>query len=136
MMEFADVVVLIFFLLNTGIFIIKIVNIMSYKFKGTESPLKYYSYQWSIVLFIVSLLAWLFMMVAYSAKAVETQFILTYGLPATPYFVYSVYLSLSNIYMILVGLFTFIEIILIGWSEMRNGERYRRNDDPRKVTLR
>jgi NADH:ubiquinone oxidoreductase subunit 4 (subunit M) len=136
-----ETVSMIFFLLNIGIFLIKTANVMTYKFKPGERSLKYYDKHISIILFVVSLLAWLFMMVSFTASSAQINFLLSYGLPTTQYFEYGVFLALSNLFLVLNGILTFFEVILLGWGDIRGQqERMRRGwdktDTKQKVPLR
>lgn len=126
-MSLLEVVSFVFFMINIGIFLAKLVNIMSYRFEPGERALKYYGIEVAFVLFIVSLLAWLFMFVSFATTAAGTQFLIDHGLPATEYMEYAIYLALTNIILVMNGIFTFIEIVLLMWANIRQGqERFRR----------
>jgi NADH:ubiquinone oxidoreductase subunit 4 (subunit M) len=139
-MSILDTIALIFFLSNLVIFFAKMLNVMTYEYRQGDRNLKYYGKEMSIVLFVVSLLAWLFVFSAFSIKAADTQFLETYGIPATDYIEYGIYLSLTNVFVALNLLFTLAELILLFWKRAETEqERFRRGAkerQPRKVALR
>lgn len=139
-MSILDAVALVFFMSNLIIFFAKMLNVMTYEYRPGENNLRYYGKEMSIVLFVVSLLAWLFVFSAFSIKAADTQFLETYGIPATDYVEYGIYLSLTNVFVALNLLFTLAELILLLWKRAESDqERFRRGfkeRQPRKVSLR
>jgi hypothetical protein len=125
--NFVDVITIVFFLASLVIFLAKIANIMTYKFVPGQRALKYYGKDIALVSFIVPCLTWLFIFAGYSVSATEINFLTSYGLPYTSILEQTVMLALMNIILILTGIFTFAEIILLGWSDMRGEmERQRR----------
>lgn len=111
-MSLTDLVTFVFFIGQIAIFLIKILNLMGYKYEPGKLGLKYYGKEYSIVLFIISLFAWLIMFTSFSARAAESNFFLTYGITTTMYLQYGVYFSISSLLLIFTLVFTFIELIL------------------------
>lgn len=118
-MSYVDTIIFVFFIASIVIFLVKIANIMTYNIKPGKRSLKYYDIDISIVLFIVSMLSWFFMIVGFSAEASTVSFFEAYNIPNPEYLQVGIMLSISNIIMILTGVFTLAEIIMIGWANMR-----------------
>lgn len=122
-----DAVTFVFFMVSIGIFLLKIANVITYKFVPGERSLKYYGKDVSLMTFIVVLFAYLFMMVSFMTTSGEIPFLEQYGLPVTSYLEQGIYLAISNLILVLTGVLTFAEMILLGWADIRSQmERQRR----------
>lgn len=125
-MSIAEILTLVFFIAGIIIFFAKILNIMTYKFQPGEKALRIYGKEMSVLTFVITLVAWLFVFLSFSASATEIPFLEQYGLPITSYLEYGVLLSMMNMFLVLNGIFTFIELLLLLYAESRQGtERYR-----------
>lgn len=129
-MTFAEGVAFLFFMGNIIIFFVKMINIMTADMGNKEQPLKFYRWEMSIILFIVAMFAWLFMLTVLSVEAVNIEFLIQNGIPVTEYISYGVFLSLSNIILILSGIFTFAEIVIFGWAHLQNQHQRTRWENP------
>ena len=118
-MSLVEVLTFVFFMANLGIFIAKIINVSTHKFEPGERSLKYYGKEWSLVLMAISLIAWLMVLTSFIGLAGEIEFWTSRGIPVTEYLQYGIILSMSNIFLILNGIFTFFELILLMWADIR-----------------
>lgn len=124
-MSFAESIAFLFFIINIGILITKILNLMTYKERKDGPILKFYGKEIALILFIISILAFFFMLVAFSESTVRIDFLENQGIPARDYIGLAAFLALSGYLMILNGILTFCEVVIMYWDSTKTKLRER-----------
>ena len=126
-MMMSDMVTLIFFFAQILIFFGKLLNLMSFKQESGEPTLKLYGLSFALVFLMVSLIAWVIMLAAFSAVAVDSSFFWNNNIPSAAYVEYGLYLQLSSLMMVMISFFTILE----AWIFLADKSKTRTDKDRR-----
>lgn len=132
-----DMVTLVFFFAHIVIFFAKLLNLMSFKQESDEPTLKLYGLPFALVFLMVSLIAWVIMLAAFSAVAVDSSFFWNNDIPSAAYVEYSLYFQLSSLMMVVISFFTILEawIFLTDKSKTRTDRDRRESFTERGIRL-
>jgi hypothetical protein len=130
-MSLPELVTFVFFFIGIGIFLAKVLNVLTIKLKAPkgENAFKFYGKEISIVLLIVFFMCWLIISNSFAVEAAETKFMADYGINSVQYLHYGTYLLMFNIFLLTVTTLTIVELIVMTWVGMwQNRYRPRRNE--------